>query len=137
MHVPPASLHSVTPMQMEQFGHDIISFLFYLKQRTFCAETVSLALHDNRLTSLAPSRGGVEFLNCFEYILHIPESRGTGRRGQLPARDRGNGLKAQPVVYRWTNGAGWAQKAPASCEVVRMKAVNHKPVNRPKGTLAL
>jgi len=21
-------------------------------------------------------------------------------------RDRGNGLKAQPVVYRWTNGVG-------------------------------
>jgi len=30
-------------------------------------------------------------------ILHIPES----------VKDRGKWLKAQPVVYRWTNGAGW------------------------------
>jgi putative transposase len=39
------------------------------------------------------------------------------------------------VVYRWTNGAGWLKAT--SCEAVRMKAVNHKPVNRSKGTLAL
>ena len=39
-------------------------------------------------------------------ILHIPESLGTGSGGQLPVRDRGNGLKTQPVVYRWMNGAG-------------------------------
>ncbi|MFP3045094.1 MAG: hypothetical protein RXR03_05765 [Thermocladium sp.] len=38
-------------------------------------------------------------------IIHIPESRGTGRR-ELSVRDRGNGLRAQPVVHRWTNGAG-------------------------------
>jgi putative transposase len=50
-------------------------------------------------------------------------------------RDRGNGLKAQPAVYRWTNGAGWA--IPTSCEVMRMKAVNREPVIRPEGTLAL
>jgi hypothetical protein len=50
-------------------------------------------------------------------------------------RDRGNGLKAQPAVYRWTNGAGWA--IPTSCEVMGMKAVNRKPVIRPEGTLAL
>jgi len=49
-------------------------------------------------------------------------------------RDRGNGLKAQPVVYRWTNGAGWVN--PTSYEAVRMKAVNHKPMIRPGGTLA-
>jgi putative transposase len=50
-------------------------------------------------------------------------------------RDRGNGLKAQPAVYCWTNGAGWV--IPTSYEVMRMKAVNHKPMNRPKGTPAL
>jgi putative transposase len=50
-------------------------------------------------------------------------------------RDRGNGLKAQPAVYRWTNGAGWA--IPTGCEVVGAKAVKRKPVNRPEGTLAL
>jgi len=50
-------------------------------------------------------------------------------------RDRGNGLKIQPVVYRWTNGVGWV--IPANYEVMRMKAINHKPVIRPKGTLAL
>ena len=58
--------------------------------------------------------------------LHIPESR---------TRDRGNGPKARPVVYRWTSRAGWV--TPTSDEAMRMKAVNHKPMNRPKGTLAL
>jgi len=67
--------------------------------------------------------------------LHIPESQGSGSRGQLPVRDRGNGLKTQPAVYRWTNGAGWV--IPTSYEAMKMKAVNHKPVIRPKGTLAL
>jgi putative transposase len=46
-------------------------------------------------------------LNGAANILHIPESPGSRRRGQLLVRDRGNGLKAQPAVYRWTNGAGW------------------------------
>jgi len=41
------------------------------------------------------------------------------------------------VVYRWTSGAGWAHWAPISHEAVRMKTVNHKPVIRPKETLAL
>jgi putative transposase len=50
-------------------------------------------------------------------------------------RDRGNGLKAQPVVYRWTNGAGWVK--PTSYEVMKMKAVNYKPMIYPEGTLAL
>jgi len=50
-------------------------------------------------------------------------------------RDRGDGLKTQPVIYRWTNGAGWVLAT--SYEVVKMKAVNHKPMIRPKGTLAL
>ncbi|MFP3228429.1 MAG: hypothetical protein RXQ71_06530 [Caldisphaera sp.] len=50
-------------------------------------------------------------------------------------RDRGNWLKAQPVVYRWTNGAGWVK--PTSYEVMKMKAVNHKPMICPEGTLAL
>ncbi|BAB64996.1 putative transposase for insertion sequence element [Sulfurisphaera tokodaii str. 7] len=76
-------------------------------------------------------------LNGAINILHIPESLGSGSGGQLPVRDRGNGLKIQPVVYRWTNGAGWVLYAPTSYEVVRMKVVNHKPMNRPKGTLAL
>jgi len=46
-------------------------------------------------------------LNGAMNILHIPESLGPRSRGQLLGRDRGNGLKTQPVVYRWTNGAGW------------------------------
>ncbi|MFP3298904.1 MAG: zinc ribbon domain-containing protein, partial [Thermocladium sp.] len=74
-------------------------------------------------------------LNGARNISYIPESLGSVNRGQLTARDRGNGLKAQPVVYRWTNGAGWVN--PTSCEVVRMKAVNHEPMNRPKGTSTL
>ena len=67
--------------------------------------------------------------------LHIPESLRSVSRGQLTVRDRGNGLKTQPVVYRWTNGAGWVN--PTSYEVMKMKAVNHKPMIRPGGTLAL
>jgi putative transposase len=74
-------------------------------------------------------------LNGAANILHIPESLGSRRRGKLLVRDRGNGLKAQPAVYRWTNGAGWV--IPTSCDVMRMKAVNRKPVIRPEGTLAL
>ena len=65
-----------------------------------------------------------------------PESLGSRSRGQVLARDRGNGLKTS-LVYRWTNGAGWVQIAPTSCEVMKMKAVNHKPMIRPEGTLAL
>jgi putative transposase len=74
-------------------------------------------------------------LNGAANILHIPESPGAGSRGQLLVRDRGKGLKAQPAVYRWTNKAGWVN--PTSCNVMRMKAVNRKPVIRPEGTLAL
>ena len=66
--------------------------------------------------------------------LHIPESLRSVSRGQLTVRDRGNGLKTQPVVYRWTNGAG--RVILTSNEVMKMKAVNHKPMMRPKGTLA-
>ena len=72
---------------------------------------------------------------CPIRALHIPESLRSVSRGQLTVRDRGNGLKAQPVVYRWTSGAGWVN--PTSYEAVRMKAVNRKPMIRPKGTLAL
>ncbi|BAB59184.1 TVG0045165 [Thermoplasma volcanium GSS1] len=75
-------------------------------------------------------------LNGAINILHIPESLGAGSRGQLTVRDRGNGLKTQPAVYRWTNGAGWVS-SPTSYEVMKMKAVNCKPMNRHKGTLAL
>jgi putative transposase len=74
-------------------------------------------------------------LNGAANILHIPESLGSRRRGQLLVRDRGKGLKAQPAVYRWTNGAGWV--IPTGCDVMRMKAVNRRPVIRPEGTLAL
>ena len=74
-------------------------------------------------------------LNGAVNILHIPESLGSGSGGQLSVRDRGNGLKTQPVVYHWMNGAGWVN--PTSYEVMRMKAVNHKPMTRPGGTLAL
>ena len=76
-------------------------------------------------------------LNGAVNILHIPESLRSVSRGQLTVRDRGNGLKTQPVVYRWTNGAGWVRTAPTSYEVMNMKAVNHEPVIRPEGTPAL
>jgi putative transposase len=76
-------------------------------------------------------------INILHISLHIPESLGSGSRGELPVRDRGNGLKTQPVVYRWTSGAGWVRCAPTSNEAVKMKAVNHKPMIRPEGTLAL
>jgi putative transposase len=71
-------------------------------------------------------------LNGAINILHIPESLGARRGGQLLARDRGNGLKTS-LVYRWTNGAGWVQIAPTSYEAMKMKAVNHKPMIRPEG----
>ena len=73
-------------------------------------------------------------LNGARNISYIPESLGSVDGGLSVMRDRGNGLKTQPVVYRWTNGAGWVT---ISYEVVRMKAMNHEPMNRPKGTLAL
>ncbi|BBD73635.1 hypothetical protein HS1genome_2024 [Sulfodiicoccus acidiphilus] len=56
-------------------------------------------------------------------------------RGLPTARDRGNGPKAQPVVYLWTNGAGWV--VPTSYEVMKVREVNHEPVIRPKGTFVL
>ncbi|MFP3290366.1 MAG: transposase [Nitrososphaeria archaeon] len=62
-------------------------------------------------------------LNGAINILHIPES----------VKDRGKWLKAQPVVYRWTNGAGWAT---TSYEVMRMIAINHEPMIRLEGTIA-
>jgi len=55
--------------------------------------------------------------------LHIPES----------VEDRGKWLKAQPVVYRWTSGAGWVT---ASYETMWMIAVNHKPMISLEGTIA-
>ena len=76
-------------------------------------------------------------LNGAMNILHIPESLRAADGGLSAARDRGNGLKTQPAVYRWTSGAGWVLDAPTSREAVRMKAVNHEPMTRPKGTPAL
>jgi putative transposase len=77
-------------------------------------------------------------LNSAVNILHIPESQGAKSEGQLLARDRGNGLKTQPVVYHWTSGAGWVKKkTPASYEAMKMKAANHKLMIRPEGTLVL
>ena len=61
-------------------------------------------------------------LNGAINILHIPESD----------KDRGKWLKAQPVVYRWTNGARWVN--PTSYEAMKMKAVNHEPMIRLEGT---
>ncbi|WP_288104693.1 transposase, partial [Thermofilum sp.] len=71
-------------------------------------------------------------LNGAINILHIPESQRATDGGLSVVRDRGNGLKTQPVVYCWTNGAGWVV-TPTSNEVMRMKTVNHKPMIRPKG----
>jgi len=62
-------------------------------------------------------------LNGAINILHIPES----------VEDRGKWLKAQPVVYRWTNGAGWVT---TSNEAMRMIAVNHEPMISLEGTIA-
>ncbi|MFP3222806.1 MAG: transposase [Nitrososphaeria archaeon] len=61
-------------------------------------------------------------LNGAINILHIPES----------VEDRGKWLKAQSVVYRWTNGAGWVT---TSYEAMRMKAINHEPMIRLEGTI--
>ena len=66
-------------------------------------------------------------------------------RGLSMVRDRGNGLKTQPVVYRWMSRAGWVGDGddlinyhlPTSNEVMNMKAVNHKPMITLKGTLTL
>jgi hypothetical protein len=49
---------------------------------------------------------------CPIRALHIPE----------PDEDMGKLLKAQPMVYRWTNGAGWVT---TSYKVMKMKAINH------------
>jgi len=48
--------------------------------------------------------------------------------------DRGKWLKAQPVVYRWTSGAGWVT---TSNEAMRMKTVNHEPMISLEGTTHL
>jgi putative transposase len=69
--------------------------------------------------------------------LHIPKSQGPRGWGQPLARDRGNGPKARPAVYRWTSGAGWALTAPTSYDAVKVKAVNREPMIRPEGALTL
>ena len=76
-------------------------------------------------------------LNGARNILHIPESLGSVSWGQLTVRDGGNGLKTQPVVYRWTSRAEWVRTTPTSNEAMRMKTVNHKPINNPKTTPTL
>jgi putative transposase len=75
-------------------------------------------------------------LNAAINILHIPKSQRPGSRGQLPARDRGNGPEARPAVCRWTSGAGWTETS-TSREAVRVKAANRRPMTRPKGTPTL
>ena len=45
-------------------------------------------------------------LNGAINILHIPKSLGSAGWGLPAVRDRGNGLKTQPMVYRWTSRAG-------------------------------
>jgi putative transposase len=63
-------------------------------------------------------------------LRHSPESQcGQGS----PALGIGvKWLKAQPAVYRWTSGAGWAvSRPPTSYEAMRMKAVYREPMNRP------
>jgi len=55
-------------------------------------------------------------LNGAINILHIPESLRSTDRGISVVRDRGNGLKTQPVIYRWTNGMEWVE-TPTSYEV--------------------
>ncbi|AGE70477.1 transposase [Sulfolobus acidocaldarius] len=67
--------------------------------------------------------------------IHTPESQGGWSEGNLTQGIGVKWLKTQPVVYRWTSGAGWV--LPTSCEAMKMKVVNHKPMNRPRGTLAL
>jgi len=47
--------------------------------------------------------------------------------------DRGKWLKAQPVVYRWTNEAGWVI---TSYEEMKMIAINHEPMIRLEVTIA-
>ena len=68
------------------------------------------------------------------HISSSPWELGEGRRATL-ARGRGKGLKAQPMACRWTSGAG--AYAPASLEVMKVRAVSRKPMNRPEGALAL
>jgi putative transposase len=66
-------------------------------------------------------------------------------RGLSMVRDRGKWFKTQPVVYRWMSRAGWVgddelssnHHLPTSNEVMKMKAVNHKPMIILKGTLTL
>ncbi|AHC52567.1 hypothetical protein SUSAZ_08460 [Sulfolobus acidocaldarius SUSAZ] len=68
---------------------------------------------------------------------NIPESQGGWNEGSTTGSStRGIGvkwLKTQPLVYRWMSGVGWVILT--SYETMRVKAVNHKPVNRSKGTL--
>ena len=82
-----------------------------------------------------PAYAGIYVSACPRTAVHIPESQGTVGGGLPTVRDRGNWPKARPMVHRWTNGAGWVNST--SYEVVRVKAVHHEPMNRPKGTLSL
>jgi hypothetical protein len=40
-------------------------------------------------------------------------------------------MAEDPAIYRWMSGAGWATLT--SYETMKVKAVNHKLVNYPKG----
>jgi len=60
-------------------------------------------------------------LNGAMNILHIPES----------VKNRGMWLKAQPMVYRWTNEWGWVT---TSNKAIKIRAVNHRPMISIEGT---
>ncbi len=70
-------------------------------------------------------------LNGVINILHIPESQGEWNEGST--RGIGGKMVEDPAIYRWMSGAGW--ETLTSYETMKVKAVNHKLVNRSKGTL--
>ncbi|AAY81254.1 transposase [Sulfolobus acidocaldarius] len=74
---------------------------------------------------------------CPSLSTHIPESQGGWSEGSYTQGIWVKWAKTSPVVYRWTSGAGWVLNASTSYEAMRVKAVNHKLMNRPKGTLAI
>ncbi len=74
--------------------------------------------------------GYTSSIKCPHAEKHIPESQGGWNEGSTTGGIGVKWLKTQPLVYRWMSGAGWATLT--SYEAVRVKAVNHKPMNCPK-----